>query len=122
MIITTQTFEGRHVLQLQGRFDANWADQVGKAIESAIRAGHHQLDLDFAQVDYISSAGIRVLLKYHKQLKAARGTLRVVRPLAAVLTVLELSGIAGTLVAAKTQEATASSKPTEVAGLDVAVR
>jgi anti-anti-sigma factor len=84
---------------LQGRFDANWADQVGKAIDSAIRSGHHDLDLDLAQVSYISSAGIRVLLKYHKQLKSARGTLRVVRPTASVLEVLKLSGIAGILVA-----------------------
>jgi anti-anti-sigma factor len=99
MIITSQTLEGRHLLQLQGRFDANWADQVGKAIESAIRAGHHQLDLDFAQVNYISSAGLVVLLKYHKQLKAARGTLRVLRPTAAVLKVLQLSGLARILVA-----------------------
>jgi anti-anti-sigma factor len=74
-------------------------DQVGKAIDSAIRAGHHELDLDLAEVNYISSAGIRVLLKYHKQLKAARGTLRVLRPTAPVLEVLQLSGIARLLVA-----------------------
>ena len=101
MEITVQSRADRHELQLQGRLDANWSDRVGQAIETAIRAGHHQLDLDFAQVDYISSAGIRVLLKYYKQLKAARGTLRVVRPTAAVLDVLQLSGIAEMLVPAE---------------------
>jgi hypothetical protein len=80
------------------------------------------LVLNFSQVDYISSAGIRVLLKYYKQLKAARGTLSVVRPPAAVLTVLRLSGIAGTLVAADAEEAAASPKPAEAAGLDVTAR
>lgn len=100
MVITTQTLDSRQVLQLEGRFDANWAEQVAKAIDSAIGAGHHQLDLDFAQVNYISSAGIRVLLKYYKQLKAARGTLRVLRPPEAVLLVLQLSGIAPMLVTA----------------------
>ena len=99
MVITTQTLEGRQVLQLQGRFDANWADQVGKAIESEIRAGHHELELNFSQVSYISSAGIRVLLMYYKQLKAARGSLRVSHPSAAVLEVLQLSGIARLLMA-----------------------
>ena len=98
MEITVQSQVDRYELRLQGRLDANWSDRVGQAIETAIRAGHHQLDLDFAQVDYISSAGIRVLLKYYKQLKAARGILRVVRPTAAVLEVLQLSGIAGMLV------------------------
>jgi len=86
-------------LLLNGRFDANWADHVGSAIETAIRAGQHHLDLDLAQVEYISSAGIRVLLKYFKQLKTARGTLRVVRTTPAVLEVLELTGFAGILVA-----------------------
>src|SRR3989442_1326212 len=98
MEITSQTDDGRHELQLAGRFDANWADHVGNAIESAIRAGQHHIDLDLAQVDYLSSAGIRVLLKYFKQLKAARGTLRVVRTNEAILSVLQLSGIAGMLV------------------------
>lgn len=99
--------EGRHELQLVGRLDANWAERVGQAIETAIRAGHHQLDLDFAQVHYVSSAGIRVLIKYYKQLKAARGLLRVLRPTEAVLSVLQLSGIATLLVAAALEEAMA---------------
>jgi anti-anti-sigma factor len=99
MEISQQPRDGRLQLQLKGRLDANWADRVGSAIETAIRAGQHQIDLDLAQVDYISSAGIRVLVKYFKQLKAARGTLRVVRTTEAVLSVLQLSGIAGLLAA-----------------------
>jgi len=65
MEITSINDEGRHELQLQGRLDANWADRVGQAIETAIQSGHHHLDLDFARVDYVSSAGIRELLNYH---------------------------------------------------------
>ena len=80
MVITPQSQGDSCVLKLQGRLDANWADLVGKAIETAIRAGHHEVDLDFAEVGYISSAGLRILLKYYKQLKAARGALRVVHP------------------------------------------
>lgn len=100
MEITQQPRDGRLELQLKGRLDANWADHVGSAIETAIRAGQHHIDLDLAQVDYLSSAGIRVLVKYFKQLKTARGTLRVVRTTEAVLSVLQLSGIAGMLAAA----------------------
>ena len=99
MVITVQSQGERYELKLQGRLDANWADLVAKAIEAAIRAGHHDLDLDFSEVSYVSSAGIRVLLKYSKQLKAARGTLRVVRPTAAVLSVIRLSGLSGILLA-----------------------
>src|SRR5205814_8587424 len=99
MEIISHTAEGRHELQLKGRLDANWADHVGNAIESAIRAGQHHIDLDLAQVDYLSSAGIRVLLKYFKQLKAAHGALRVVRTTETILSVPHLSGIASLLEA-----------------------
>src|SRR5882724_6064335 len=100
MEIISHTREGRLELQLKGRLDANWADHLGNAIESAIRAGQHQVDLDLAEVNYLSSAGIRVLLKYFRQLKAAHGTLRVVRTTEAILSVLQLSGIASLLKAA----------------------
>ena len=98
MEITSLNDEGRHELQLQGRLDANWADRVGQAIEMAVQSGYHRVDLEFARVDYVSSAGIRVLLKYHKQLKAVGGALKVLQPTPGVLEVLQLSGIAGMLV------------------------
>jgi anti-anti-sigma factor len=104
MVITVQSQADRHELKLQGRLDANWTDLVAKAIETAIRAGHHEIDLDFAQVSYISSAGIRILLKYSKQLTAARGALRVVRPTEAVFSVIRLSGLAGILLTPTRQQ------------------
>ncbi len=111
MEITQHSRRGGLELRLVGRMDANWADHVGNAIETAIRAGLHAVDLNFAGVDYISSAGIRILLKYHKQLKSARGVLRVVQPAESVLTVLKLSGIAGMLVAEAASPAVAVSAP-----------
>src|SRR6266478_4442621 len=99
MEIISHIREGRLELQLKGRLDANWADHLGNAIESAIRAGQHHIDLDVAEVNYLSSAGIRVLLKYLRQLKAAHGALRVVRTTEPILSVLQLSGIANLLEA-----------------------
>ena len=85
------------VLELNGRFDANWSDHVGDAIETAIRAGKHEIDLDFQQVSYLSSAGIRVLMKYYRQLAAAKGRLRVCNANGSVMTVLNLTRIASML-------------------------
>src|SRR5215472_1883553 len=112
MIITPRSQGDPYELKLQGRLDANWADLVAKAIETAIRAGHHEVDLDFAEVSYISSAGIRVLLKYSKQLTAARGALRVVRPTEIVFSVIRLSGLQGILLTpARQLQASASTVP-----------
>jgi anti-anti-sigma factor len=101
MEITSQTQEDRYELHLKGRLDANWAEHVANAIDSAIRSGRHHIDLQFGHVTYVSSAGIRVLLKYYKQLKAVRGVLRVLNPIDSVQRVLALSGVAGVLGSAE---------------------
>ncbi|HEU0038647.1 MAG TPA: STAS domain-containing protein, partial [Verrucomicrobiae bacterium] len=111
MEIISHTREGLLELQLKGRLDANWADHLGNAIESAIRAGQHHIDLDLAEVNYLSSAGIRVLLKYLRQLKTAHGALRVVRTTEPILSVLQLSGIANLLEAGGETAAPAKAQP-----------
>ena len=98
MEITTHIHEERCVLELNGRLDANWSEHVGQAIETAIRSGQHHLDLDFGKIHYVSSAGLRILIKYFKQLKSARGSLRIVRPTADALEILNLSGMSSLLV------------------------
>jgi anti-anti-sigma factor len=99
MEIISHTREGRYELQLNGRLDANWAEHVGCAIESAIRAGQHYIDVEMARVDYISSMGIGILLKFYKQLNAVSGSLRVVNPHENVLGVLKISNLEELLVA-----------------------
>jgi len=65
---------------LVGRLDTLWADHVAAAASEAIRAGHHRIALDMSGVDFLSSAGIGVLIKYHKQLHGIGGRLSVIRP------------------------------------------
>lgn len=112
MEITTLIHEERCVLELNGRLDANWSEHVGQAIETAIRSGQHHLDLDFGKIHYVSSAGLRILIKYFKQLKSARGSLRIVRPTADALEILNLSGMSSLLVH---HPSTAPSPPTSPA-------
>lgn len=81
-------------LRLRGRLDASWADSLGQALDDAVRAGHHQVELNFAQVDYLSSAGLRMLLKHYKQLKAVHGRLTITEPNAATLAILKMAGFA----------------------------
>ena len=87
-------------LRLQGRLDASWADHVGKAIDDAIRAGSHRIELNFSQVDYLSSAGLRVLVKFYKELKAVQGSLTITEPSGGAFAILKMAGFARMLVAA----------------------
>ena len=78
--------------RLRGRLDANWSDYLGKAIDDAVRAGSHRIELNFRHVDYISSAGLRVLFKFHKALKAVQGRLTIAEPSEAAYKILRLAG------------------------------
>ena len=98
MEITSNRGENFLGLKLAGRFDGNWAPHVGSAIEEAIRGGHRQIELDLSGVNYISSAGVRILFKYHRTLSTARGNLRIVGADENVMSVLELSGLAAVLL------------------------
>lgn len=91
---------GAHALELRltGRLDATWADHVSATIENAVRGGSHQIALNFAGVDYISSLGIRVLLNHYKQLKAVAGSLAIVQPSEATLVILRAAGLAALLL------------------------
>jgi anti-anti-sigma factor len=101
MEIISTTCDGRHTLRLNGRLDANWAEHVGNAIEAAIRAGFHFIDIDMGLVDYISSRGIGVLVKHHNQLRSVSGQLRVIKPHEHVLCALTVVNLADMLVQAE---------------------
>jgi len=94
MEITSQKTGELLVIRLAGRLDASWCDPVERALTAAIREGEHRLRLDMAQVDYISSAGLRVLFSVYKQLLAIKGTFGIQNPSSNVRSVLDLVGIA----------------------------
>ena len=55
------------ILTLEGRLDTNTAPQLEAALKASLPGVAH-LVLDFAQLDYLSSAGLRVLLEAQKQM------------------------------------------------------
>ncbi|MGE0451127.1 MAG: STAS domain-containing protein [Vicinamibacterales bacterium] len=92
-------------LRLAGRLDATWAEHVSDTIEGAVRAGSHQIVLNFSAVEYISSLGIGILMRHYKRLKAVNGSLLVSEPSRATLTILTAAGLAGFLIAPAVQAA-----------------
>lgn len=62
----TKTEEGKNLtIALEGRLDTSTAPQLEQAISESIK-GKENLVLDFAEIAYISSAGLRVLLSAQK--------------------------------------------------------
>ena len=61
------------VVRIQGRLDAQAALSLEKTLDALRAGGGTQLIMDFAEVDYLSSAGMRVLLSTAKKLKMRGG-------------------------------------------------
>ena len=87
---TSDTLE----LHITGRLDSSWAEPLARRLDEVIREGAHHLRLNLAAIDYISSAGIRVLVKFHRQLHGMQGSFAISLPSEPVQTVLELAGLA----------------------------
>lgn len=63
------------IFALAGRLDSSTSPGVESKILDAIEEGTHDVILDFSALDYISSAGIRVLVHCHKELEKKQGNI-----------------------------------------------
>lgn len=89
------------VVRLAGRLDGEAARNLSDTLEDALREGARSIELEMAEVAYVSSAGVRVLARFSEALSALRGTLHVVAPSPQARAVLEAAGL-GSLIIAQT--------------------
>src|ERR1041385_878390 len=94
-----------------GRLDEYWASHLASVIDEAIRGGAHRLRLNMAAVTYLSSAGIRILLQYYKQLQEIQGSFAVTEPSVFVRKILDMTRLSGILI----EETAAAGAPATAA-------
>ncbi len=80
------------VLKMSGRLDAVSSPGIEKQVFEYIGNGEHKLVMDFGGIDYLSSAGMRMLLSTTKKLKTLSGKLVVCSVTTNVMDVLKMSG------------------------------
>ena len=96
-------------VHISGSVDGLTAEDLQHVFSSEVEAGHHHVVADFGEVDYTSSAGLRVLLATLKHARSRGGDLRLAGPHPEVLKVLTLSGFTSILrVFATVDDAVAS--------------
>ncbi|MDE6951524.1 MAG: STAS domain-containing protein [Lachnospiraceae bacterium] len=64
------------ILKVKGRLDSVTAPQMEEVV-SRILESTEELVVDFAELEYISSAGLRVLLNVHKKMEMKEGRMAV---------------------------------------------
>lgn len=79
---------------IEGRLDTTTAPELEKELKAL--DGVTDLTLDFSKLDYISSAGLRVLLSAHKAMQS-RGGMKVTHVNELVAEVFEVTGFSDIL-------------------------
>lgn len=88
--INQTTDEKKVTLALEGRLDTNTAPQLEEAL-SGMLDGMESLILDFEKLDYVSSAGLRVLLSAQKTM-TKQGEMKVIHVNETVNEIFEVTG------------------------------
>lgn len=92
MNITQQQQDGIVTLNIAGRLDAVSALEADKEFGKVLDAGHDRLLIDLSELDYISSAGLRVLLVVAKRIQQNGGKVVLSELTPNVREVFEISG------------------------------
>ena len=82
-------------LKIIGRLDTSTAPELEAAIDGCI-AGIQELVLDCSALEYVSSAGLRVILKAQK-LMNAQGAMKVTHVNETIMEVFDITGFADIL-------------------------
>ncbi len=80
------------IIAVKGRIDNSSAPLFQSHCETLISKGEKKLVLDFAGVDYLSSAGLRSILTLEKKLKPISGRLLLCSLKPAVQEIFDISG------------------------------
>ena len=101
MSLTIHKFQNsaQTTVALTGRLDTNTAPELEQQLRELL-PDTAALVLDFAALDYISSAGLRVLLVAQKEMNKKNGQLTLTHVNETVMEVLEITGFTDILTIA----------------------
>lgn len=92
------------VVSIDGSLDTNTSKEAGEQFDKLLADGNIKLLVDLSSLDYISSAGLRVLLSTTKKLKPLKGEMRICGLNETVNEIFEISGFTMIFNVLKTAE------------------
>ena len=96
MLNITKTIEnGEAVFFLKGHLDTNTAPQFDNELKSSIN-GIRKLTIDMKELDYVSSAGLRVILSAQKIMNK-QGEMKVTNVKKPIMEIFEVTGFSDIL-------------------------
>lgn len=96
MEIIVSSNENDTILSVAGSIDTNTAPQLEAAVESALEASEN-IVFDLAELEYISSAGLRVVLATQKAVVKTAGSFVIHNMRPSVKEVFDITGLSSVL-------------------------
>lgn len=96
MDISTANADGTVTVFVTGQLNTNTARDLEVALDDVLLEST-DIVLDFSNLDYISSAGLRVVLGAQKRVNAASGSLKLTGLSESVREVFDITGLADVL-------------------------
>ncbi|MCF7852084.1 MAG: STAS domain-containing protein [Simkaniaceae bacterium] len=90
--ITNEKKDKSLILHLDGKLDAISSPILEDELAKDIESGETSILLDFSHIEYLSSAGLRVLLSNTKKLKTHGGLLKIFGMDDDVLEIIKMAG------------------------------
>ena len=90
MTIEKKIENGNVTLTVAGRLDTTTAPELEKTLDSVLE-GAKDLVFDMADLEYISSAGLRVILKAQKAMNA-QGSMKLIGVNDSIMEVFDITG------------------------------
>ena len=97
MQVTKEKKDNALIVNVAGRLDANTAPSLEAEIVADL-SDVTNVRFEIADLIYISSAGLRVLLTLHKAMAAKGGTFVIAHPCDEVMEILDMTGFSSFLV------------------------
>jgi anti-sigma B factor antagonist len=92
--VTVQHVEGRVVVLLAGELDLATAPRLRDHLALFSESGQNEITLDLADLDFIDSTGLSVLVMAYTRAQASGGGMAIRNPPAAVMRIFEITGLA----------------------------
>lgn len=102
--ISLEKIDHKVIIRIIGRLDAVSCPQVERRIRSLLEEKQIHLLLDFSQVEYMSSAGLRFLLSFTKQIHSLKGTFVLFSVPIEVMRIIRMAGFEKLIPICKTEQ------------------
>ena len=96
MDITTTLDDGKATFALAGKLSVATAPDLEEAVRG-LDGSVANIDMDLSALDYISSAGLRIMVAAQKLVAQRGGTLRLLHPTDEVREVFDMTGLVDVL-------------------------